>query len=227
MTDYRIVFDPTIDGYVIESETIIKGSIPVNIPAEDKRKRQFISLYLHKADIEEGISFLHCISMDKCVQINQALFMAALSNMMKCFQSTSEVSELNEKKFKRDFPLVAEELSRFKYWRNKHFVHDENSMREAIAFLLVAPEGYEASLGGQPSVFWHRVPIDFLDEGRRLEVLMKSLLQFVLVEFDKLGEKLSDHYGIRSREELLSYGIATIPRATVDHPDVKRDIESE
>lgn len=27
MTDYRIVFDPTIDGYVIESETIIKRSV--------------------------------------------------------------------------------------------------------------------------------------------------------------------------------------------------------
>ncbi|MBR5572257.1 MAG: hypothetical protein IKV99_06425 [Oscillospiraceae bacterium] len=225
MTDYRITFDPAANGFVFESETIVKGSIAVNIPADDKRKRQFISLYLHKADLEEGISFLLCISADKCVQVNQALFMAALSNMMKCFQATSEVSELAEKKFRKAFPLAAEELEQFKNWRNKHFVHDENSMREATAFLWVAPEGCENSLGGLPSVFWNRAPIDFIEEGRRLEVLMKVLLNFVLDEFDKLGKNLIEDYGAKSREELLTYETATVSLATTTHPDKERGIK--
>ena len=46
MIDYRISFDQINNRFVIESEDIIEGSIAVNIPDSDKRKRQFISLFL-------------------------------------------------------------------------------------------------------------------------------------------------------------------------------------
>lgn len=218
MIDYRISFDQINNRFVIESEDIIEGSIAVNIPDSDKRKRQFISLFLHKADVEEGLDFLHCISMDKHIQVNQALFISALTNLMKCFQSTPVCNMLSEDRFARAYPVESKELERFKNWRNKHFIHDENSMREAIAFLFVAPEGCENPLGGLPSVIWNRSPVDFLSEGRQLEVLMQALWRFIQEEIDKVGAAMFEEYKTKTREELLGYGISTITLSTDSDP---------
>lgn len=224
MIDYRISFDPNNNRFVIESEDIIEGSIAVNIPDSDKRKKQFISLFLHKADVEEGLDFLHCLSLDKHVQVNQALFISALTNMMKCFQSTPVCNVLSEERFTKAYPIESKELERFKSWRNKHFIHDENSMREAIAFLFVSPEGHENPLGGFPSVIWNRTPIDFLSEGRQLEVLMQALWRFIREEIDKMGKSMLEEYKTKTREELLAYGISTITLATDSNPTKTRNM---
>ena len=224
MIDYRISFDQINNRFVIESEDIIEGSIAVNIPDSDKRKKQFISLFLHKADIEEGLDFLHCISMDKHIQVNQALFISALTSMMKCFQSTLVCNVLSEDRFAKAYPTESKELERFKSWRNKHFIHDENSMREAIAFLLVSPESHENPLGGFPSVIWNRTPIDFLNEGRQLEVLMQALWRFAREEIDKIGKSMFEEYKVKTREELLAYGISTITLASDSDPSKTRNM---
>lgn len=223
MIDYRISFDQINNRFVIESEDIIEGSIAVNIPDSDKRKRQFISLFLHKADVEEGLDFLHCISMDKHIQVNRALFISALTNLMKCFQSTSVCNMLSEERFSRAYPTESQALERFKNWRNKHFIHDENAMRNAIAFLFVTPEGCENPLGGLPSVIWNRTPIDFLSEGRQLEVLMQALWRFIREEIDKVGAAMLEEYKAKTREELLEYGISTITLATTDDSNKARN----
>lgn len=227
MTDYKISFDSTNNRFIIESEEIVEGSIAVNIPDSDRRKKQFISLFLHKADIEEGLDFLHCISMDKHIQINQALFISALTNMMKCFQSTSVCSMLSEERFIKAYPLESKELDRFRNWRNKHFIHDENHMREAIAFLFVSPDGYDNPLGGFPSVIWNRAQIDFLGEGRQLEVLMQALWRFIREEIDKIGRSMIDEYKAKTREELLAYGISTITLATTSNPNKTRNMTNK
>ena len=218
MIDYKISFDSDSNRVVIESKDIIAGSVPVNIPDSDKRKKQFISLFLHKADIEEGLDFLHCISIDKHIRVNQALFISALSNMMKCFQSTPVCNMLSEERFTKAYPIESKELERFKSWRNKHFIHDENSMRQAIAFLFVSPEGHDNPLGGLPSVIWNRTPIDFFSEGRQLEVLMQALWRFTREEIDKMGKSILGEYKTKTREELLAYGISKVTPATDSNP---------
>jgi len=223
MREYNVLFDHRNNRFVLESEDIVEGSVAVNVPDSDKRKKQYISLFLHKADVEEGIDFLRCISADNLIQINQALFIAALSSMMKCFQTSSACSMISEDKFIKAFPLETTEFYRYKEWRNKHFVHDENSMREAIAFLFVSPEGKKETLGGLPSVIWNRAPIDFLLEGRQLEILMQALWKFICDEIDKLGQSLLDDYKIKSREELLAFGVAQIKLSTVENPDKPRN----
>ena len=121
MYEYKVTFDRKNNLFILESEHIPNGSIAVNIPDSDKRKKQFISLFLHKADVEEGIDFLRCISADKPIQINQALFIASLSNMMKCFQTSSACNMISEEKFTKAFPLETAEFYRYKEWRNKHY----------------------------------------------------------------------------------------------------------
>lgn len=222
MIEYRVTLDPKNNRFIIQSDDIIKGSIAVNIPDSNKKKKQYISLFLHKADIEEGIDFLHCISADKPVQMNQALFITALSSMIKCFQTATACSMINPDTFFKKFPQEKPKFERFKDWRNKHFLHDENSMREAVAFLLVAPEGTEAVFGGPPSVIWNRVPIDFLLEGRQLETLMKTLHQFICEQIDALGQSLIDEYKENTREELLALGEAQLKLSTTENPNIPR-----
>jgi len=150
-------------------------------------------------------------------------YMASLTSMMKCFQTSSACSMISEDKFIRDFPLETTEFYKYKEWRNKHFIHDENFMRQAIAFLFVSPEGAEETLGGLPSVIWNRVLINFLLEGRQLEILMQALWKFICGEIDKIGQSLLDEYKQKSREELLSFGTAQIKLSTVDSPEKTRN----
>lgn len=222
MVDYTATFDKANNRFIIQSEAIAAGSILVQLPDTDTRKKQYISLFLHKADIEEGLDFLHYISADKHPQINQALFMGALNNMMKCFQSSAACNQLNEKRFIKAFPNESRELKRFKNWRNKHFVHDENAMRLPISFLIVSPQDQDNPLGGPPSVFWNKAPIDYLLEGRELEVLMQAIWRFIRSEIDKIGQSILDEYQAKTREELLSYGRAETELATTANPDRPR-----
>ena len=223
MIDYKVYCDPVNKQFFIESDDIVEGSVAVDIPDSDSRKNQFISLFLHKADVEEGLRFLYCISTCNHALVNQALFMSALSNMVKCFQGTLVCKQLDEKRFIKECPIAGKEFERFKSWRNKHFIHDENNMREAIAFLIVAPEGHEHTLGGPPSVVWNRVAIDYLKEGRKLEGLMEELLQYIRKRIDDMGKSMLDEYNARRREELLSYGMPKIELATASEPAKTRN----
>ena len=223
MVDYRMTYDASTGGYRIESPSIISGSVPVNIPEHEPRKRQFISLYLIKADIEEAIGFVQCMSMDKHIAVNRALFAAALINFMKCFQSREAIKNLKEDDFLNKYPELREDFGKFKSWRNKHFVHDENSMRRATAFLIVAPESFEGVMGGAPSVIWNTAPIDFSQERRKLETILLCMHAYVLEKFDKMGESILKDYMKKTREELLEYGIACINTATTEQSDITRN----
>ena len=121
------------------------------------------------------------------------------------------------------YPHESKELDRFKNWRNKHFVHDENSMREASAFLFIAPDESENILGGFPSVIWNRAPIDFLQEGRKLELFMQALWKFIVTEIDKVGQIIMNEYSTKSRDELMSYGNTSIKLASIKDCHKTRD----
>ena len=58
MIEYKFTRDYESKNIYITSDSILPGSIPVNIPSSDKRKKQYISLFLHKEDIDEAIRFL-------------------------------------------------------------------------------------------------------------------------------------------------------------------------
>lgn len=218
MKDYIITRDQNGD-FVIHSDYIVAGSIAVNIPNKCKQKKRFISMFLHKADIEEGISFLKLIQPDNKDQINRALFMSALANMAKCFQHSDACIELDKKDFLAVHANERSEFERFLAWRNMHFIHDANSMREAIAFFPVAPMGHESVWGGEPSVLWNRVPIDYVNEGEKLLQLMSVIHSHITSKIDEIGSSILAIYEKRTRNELLSYGEATIKGATTLSPE--------
>lgn len=177
MLTYKVTKIPGIRAFKIEGD-FMPGSIPVNIPDDDKLKIKFISRFLQKNNIEHGIDALKCISSENQGLINQALFVFALGNLMKCFQQSAACVMLDEKKYEKGFPNVYPEYIRFKNWRNKHYLHDENSMTEAFAFFLVAPDGVGQKFGGPPSVVWDNVFVDYFKEAECLERVMQAAWKY-------------------------------------------------
>lgn len=222
MNKLRVTADPRTHTFIVEGD-FIPGSIPVNIPNDDENRFAFISLFLHKRDIDFCKNYLNCISMDKNLYINQALFIASLSGLMKCFQYSAACQKLDAKDFKAKNQNIASEFDKFKDWRNKHYLHDENSMTETTALLFVAPESHNQALGGLPSVIWNSVQIDYVEDVQKLREVLKAVEQYIAGKIDEIGQKLIDKYKDKTREELLAFGSANIRLCSIAEPNISRN----
>ena len=220
MIDYSMQIDSQ-NGVVIQGD-FIPGSIAVNIPDSNKKKRHFISLFLNKKDIERGIDYLNCISLNNHPIANEGLFISALAMFAKCFVSSESRTGLDKDGFKKFSPQSVKLFDQYDAWRNKHFLHDENSMTEAIAFLLVSPEGSESVFGGPPSVVWNSVQINYIQESRQLENLLQEIWKYVVHLIDKVGDSLTKDYSEGPREKLLEYGEPPFKIASTNNPHEKR-----
>lgn len=222
MNRLRVTADPRTHTFIVEGD-FVPGSTPVNIPADDENRFEFISLFLHKRDIDFSQNYLNCISMDKNIYINQALFIASLSGLMKCFQYSAACQKLDIEDFKAKNPDIASEFVKFKDWRNKHYLHDENSMTETTALLFVAPEGHDQTLGGLPSVIWNSVQVDYVEDVQKLRDVLKTVSQYIVCRIDEVGQRIIERYKDKTREELLTLGNANIRLCSIAEPNINRN----
>lgn len=206
MIDYKVSAN-NITGNIMVEGPFPEGSIAVKFPDHERKQKQYCSLFVHKASVESAIDTLRCISADKPIIVNQALFVFSLTNLMKCFQSSKKFAMIDETKFSKFAPQIYPDYEQFKEWRNKYFIHEENSMIEATAFLVVAPEGHKTVLGGPASVVWKRVLVDYISEGRRLEAVLQEVWKFIIQEIDTIGEVFNREYGMKSRDEVMAYDL--------------------
>ena len=140
----------------------------------------------------------------------------------KCFVTSESRIGLDKQGFKKYSPQSKPIFDRYDAWRNKHFLHDENSMTEAIAFLLVSPAGSENVFGGSPSVVWNSVQVNYLQEGKQLESLLQEIRKYIMSSIDKKGDSIAQEYCNCTREELLSFGEPPFKIATTKDPQKKR-----
>ena len=225
MIDYKVSRDEANECFIIEGN-ILPGSKAVKIPVDTKKRKQlqhqFISFFLNKADIEAGIDYLNCISLNNHFRTNEGLFIGALSRYFKCFQSSDARIALDEDAFKRFYPQSVADFERFKNWRNKHYIHDENGMIQTCAFLLIAPQNHSSKFGGPPSVVWNTVPINYIREGQLLQSLLQETWKFTVKKIDEIGDMIMKELEAFSHNELLALDDAHIELATVNHPEQKR-----
>ena len=225
MINYKVIRDDVNKYFKIEGD-FIPGSKAVKIPADtDKSKNlhhQYISFFLSKSDIDAGIDYLNCISLNNHPRANEGLFIGALSRYYKCFQHSNARVALDKVAFKRFSPQCATEFERFENWRNKHYIHDENGMIQACAFLLVAPNDYPSKFGGPPSVVWNSVSVDYIYESKNLQSLMQETLRYIEKRIDKISSMILEELDSFSHDELLALDDAHIELATVSHPEQKR-----
>lgn len=221
MNRLRVTPDPMTHTFIVEGD-VVPGSVAVNIPKDDENRFEFISLFLHKKDIDFCVKYINCISLDKNAYVNQALFIVALSGLMKCFQYSAACQKLDVDDFKSNYPQIENTFDKYKSWRNKHYLHDENRMTEATAFLFVAPENSAQVLGGLPSVIWNSVNIDYIEETQKLREVLKAVDQYITVKIDEIGNKLIERYQQKTREELLAFGNANIRLCSTEEPNRNR-----
>lgn len=212
MIDYHVTIDKENDRFIVNGP-FATDSFPVEIPLNDPDRKEFIDLFLHKADVERGIDFLRCISIDKDITINEGLFIAGLNNCIKCFKFSASRSKLKKSSVFSDNEKMLQQFIDFETMRDKHFDHDENGMLQAIAFLLIR-DNPEHIFGGPPSVVWNRVMFDYYLAGQRLQETMQFIHSYLSQQIDELGKRIEKNYNGYSYEELSKYEAAKIKLAS-------------
>lgn len=205
MIEYKVLADDPQKGLVVQGN-FVPGSIPVNIPHDNPKRNPYISLFFNLRDIEAGIDYLQCISLNNHPRINEGLFISALALFAKCFGNSKARISLKRAAFKKRFPQFAKLFDEYISWRNRHFIHDDGLMTSAAAFLLVSPNEYSDVFGGPPSVVWRTKPINYIEESRQSENLLQVVWGYIIDDIDKLGDSIGEEYHRYSREQLLAFG---------------------
>lgn len=212
MVDYEIITDQE-NGCFIVKGPFGQDSVPVQIPDDNPLKKQFIDMFLHKADIERGIDFLQCISNDNSLTINEGLFIAGLNNCMKCFKYSRSRVKLDKNQVFCNNKQKFEDFIYFEEMRDKHFDHDENGMLQAVAFLLVDSET-EGAFSGPPSVVWNRAVLNYYLCGEKLQEIMQYVRNYITEKIDEIGSQIIEYYKGRPTNELLKWETAQIELAS-------------
>lgn len=212
MIDYRVTVDK--EGFVIEGD-FPPNAVPIALPNDYKPKKRYVSYFLHRYDIQQGILFLKCISIDKHESVNEGLFIAGLNALVKCFQESKARTRISESILTKN-PEIKELYQYFNLIRNKHYMHDENEMIQTTDFFLVTFEEEKPTIFNA-SVVWNRVKLDYHLEANKLLHLMYVLHDFICAEIDKMNENIVSDFSNKSKDELLKNGMAKIKMANINN----------
>lgn len=195
-------------------------AIPFEIPSDNPYRKQYIDLFLHKADIDRGIQYLELISESNDTTVNEALFIAGLNNCMKCFKRSKSRCKLDKYIVFQDDDSTLANFIKFEELRDKHYDHDENGMVQATAFLLVSFTETRTLLG-QPSVVWNRIKLDFCLYGQQLGRIMQSINTYLRTQIDNVGSLIISEYKNISPEIFQNWKHACLTPATETTPRCK------
>jgi len=162
------------------------------------------------------LDFLRCISIDKAVIVNEALFISGLNSFLKCFKPSNARCAITKADFINGDTNVALELKYFESLRDKHFMHDENSMIQTAEFLLLHPQACAERLG-PASVVWNKKLLNYYSEAERLKALIYLAYNFVVGKIDYYGDKIIERYKDLPYEELRAFGVPKIKLASKDN----------
>ena len=81
MVNYHVSNLPEAKAMFVQGP-FLQGSIPINLPDEDVLKKEYISLFLNRKDIEIGLDSLQLISIELNPQINYSLFLTSFMSQV-------------------------------------------------------------------------------------------------------------------------------------------------
>lgn len=220
MIPYKVTIDKERGVFLVQGN-FSPNAMPINIPSSDPDRQKFIDYFLHKADIDDAFLFLQFISADKSDMMNKALFIAGLNSAMKTFKPSNARRQSLKDEFIKQFPELADDLKHFESLRDKHYMHDDNGMIEATAFLFLNPEGSPVKFGGPPSVVWNSTHLNYYAESQRLQRFLRSVWDDIVKQIDSIGDQIAKRYAETEWDVLEKFGPPPIKLASTQ--DVNKD----
>lgn len=125
--------------YEIQDGKIVILNCPVDaellkIPQEEYLK--FYSFLTHEKDFSMALEFFDYWGENEI--INRALFIAALSQFMKCFQNCEDRIPLDDSLFDSDED-AKNAFKTFKNLRNKYIIHDDSLYDQSLVGIIISP----------------------------------------------------------------------------------------
>ena len=222
MVSYKVTILEKQKAFLVEGD-FNPDAEPINIPLDNLDRQNFIDWFLHKRDIDEAFVFLQFISIDKPDMMNKALFIAGLNSAMKIFKTSNARMKIPKDKFVKQFPDLEDDLNYFESLRDKHYMHDDNGMIEATAFLLLNPEGSPEKYGGPPSVVWNSAHLNYYVESQRLQRFLCSVWDYIVKQIDSIGDQIAKRYAETERDVLKGFGPPPIKLASTQDIDKNRN----
>jgi len=172
---------------------------------DGSRAKRLSDLALHKADLDFAENCLDAINLttEDAYVVREALWRSSIVHFLKCFGDAGARFQLSAKKiFKAEPPEAMMAFEYFKGLRNKHLVHDENSYSQSIpgAILNNRNKGYKI----EKIVCFSAIAITISqDNYNNLKLLIQKSRVWVIAEFDKLCEVLTEELERESYEKLF------------------------
>ena len=169
----------------------------------DKKSKRLAHLALHKQDLEFSKECLEAIKFNQYNPIRNSLWISALIYYCKCFGSSkSRCNRLDGKKIYHD-KLALENFKFIKNIRNKHYVHDENSLHQSYPGAII--NGPEDKIQIE-KIITFVATTDFFGQEvySSLCRLVDEAIAFVESEYDKLSKIITGDLEKMPSSQLMS-----------------------
>jgi hypothetical protein len=176
------------------------------IALEGPRAQRLADLALHKSDLQFAEDCLDAINSvpEEPGAIREALWRSAIVHFFKCFGDAGVRFQISaERVLKGEAPEAMVVFKYFKSLRNKHLVHDENSYSQGIpgAILNDGSKNYKV----EKIVCFASAAVTLRPENfSNLKLLVQKAHAWVIAEFDRMCEVLTEELEAEPYDELLA-----------------------
>lgn len=176
------------------------------IALDGPRSQRLADLALHKSDLQFADDCLIVINSipEQPRVIREALWRSAIVHFFKCFGDSGSRFQISaDKVLKGEVSEAMVAFNYFKSLRNKHMVHDENSYSQSLPGAIV--NNGSKSYKVEKIVCFATNAVTLVPENySNLKLLIEKAHAWVVAEFDRLCDILTEELEATPHEQLLS-----------------------
>lgn len=168
--------------------------------------RQLQSIALNQSDLmfcRDALKEITRLKRAESKVAVEGLWIAAIARYFKCFGGNKSRSQLSAKAILKGYPGADTVFVYFQDLRDKHIVHDENSLTQAFVGVVVNDVGAPYKVADIISLAINAFTVDDAHLTQLIQ-LVDVTLSWVDAKRDELHHKLGHEYEQWSRQELLA-----------------------
>ncbi|MFC7422207.1 hypothetical protein ACFQNF_20315 [Iodobacter arcticus] len=189
-----------------------------------EKSKRLSHLSLHKMDLFFAESCFNAVThpYENSGLIQESLWRSAIIFYIKCFGNSKSRGPLSAGRIFKNNPLALKTHKEFKYLRDKHLVHDENSFSQSHTGAILACKDKPYKI---EKIISTSIGAITLNDGsyNNLKLLINHTMNWVSTEYDNICNDLTTELEKESHESLLTYQEINIKAPSIDevsHPRV-------